>query len=94
MLRRFATISAIAVSLCIPAQAAFAVQPIDRCTSKPHECVQTTLPEAIASPKQRTSGRIALQQVGKPQTVRPKYRGSGRDQTLPPEQAETVHATS
>ena len=24
---------------------------------------------------------------GKPQTVRPKYRGSGRDQTLPPEQA-------
>ena len=94
MLRRFAAVSAIAVSLTIPAQAALAnVQPIDRCVEKPH-CILTTLPEAIASPKQRTSGRIALQQVGKPQTVRPKYRGSGRDQTLPPEQAETVHATS
>jgi len=45
MLRRVATVSAIALSLCIPAQAALAVQPIDRCVEKPH-CILTTLPEA------------------------------------------------
>jgi hypothetical protein len=62
MLRRFAAVSAIAVSLCIPAQAAFAVQPIDRCPLKPHQCIQTTLPE--------------LQDDDQPPD--PRYRGSGR----------------
>jgi len=46
MLRRVGTAFAIALSLSIPAQAAFAnVQPIDRCVEKPH-CILTTLPEA------------------------------------------------
>jgi hypothetical protein len=66
MLRRFAAVSAIALSLSIPAQAALAnVQPIDRCPLKPHECVQTTLPEAIA-----------VQDDEQPSD--PLYRGSGR----------------
>jgi|GEM_PF-6407743 len=50
MLKRFATVSAFAVSLSIPTQAALAnVQPIDRCPLKPQECVQTTLPELQGS---------------------------------------------
>jgi len=62
MLRRFAAVSAIALSLSIPAQAALAVQPIDRCPLKPHQCIQTTLPE--------------LQDDEQPSD--PLYRGSGR----------------
>jgi len=71
MLRRVGTAFAIAVSLSIPVQAALAnVQPIDRCPLKPHECVQTTLPEAIAVQDDeqppdtfhRGSGRLEKQQ--------------------------------
>jgi len=70
MIRRVGTAFAIALSLSIPAQSALPAQPIDRCPLKPHECVQTTLPEAIevqdddqpSDPLYRGSGRLDKQQ--------------------------------
>jgi len=67
MLRRVGTAFAIALSLSVPAQAAFAnVQPIDRCPLKPHQCIQTTLPELQdddqpSDPFHRGSGRLDKQ---------------------------------